>query len=81
MTNAYDALFVCMDTKSSQLELVHNLSLLVVLTKFVSRLGNTLEVFSDGVTHFFGATRDLQEPHSSNWAFHIYEDSPPSWDG
>ena len=62
--NSYVAVFVCMATKATHLELVSDLStaaFIAAFTRFISRRGLPADVYSDEGTNFVGAKRELDE--------------------
>lgn len=61
---AYIALFVCMATKATHIELVSSLSteeFLLTLKRFIARRGNPASISSDNATNFRGASNTLHE--------------------
>lgn len=68
ITKGYVAVFVCMETRAINLELVSDLSseaFIAALRRFSSRRGRILQLYSDNGTTFIGANRQLQEIHKS----------------
>lgn len=61
-TKAYICIFVCMATKAVHIELVSELSskaFLAALTRFISRRGHCLNLYSDNGTNFVGAKTEM----------------------
>lgn len=64
ITKAYIAIFVCMATKATHIEVVSGLStesFLMTLKRFIARRGNVSVVYSDNATNFLGARNQLLE--------------------
>ncbi|XP_038106740.1 uncharacterized protein LOC119766331 [Culex quinquefasciatus] len=60
---AYIALFVCMATKATHIELVSDLStegFIAALRRFVARRGRPLSLYCDNATNFTGAEKELK---------------------
>ncbi|XP_018309050.1 uncharacterized protein, partial [Mycetomoellerius zeteki] len=61
---AFVAVFVCMATKATHLEVVSNLTtdaFLNAFKRFIARRGKPVDVFSDNGTNFTGANHELEE--------------------
>jgi len=61
---AWVAVFICMATKATHLELVSDLStaaFIAALTRFISRRGLPADIYSDEGTNFVGAKAELDE--------------------
>jgi len=64
IVKAYVAVFVCMATKATHLELVSDLTtaaFIAALQRFISRRGLPCDVYSDEGTNFVGAKSELDE--------------------
>jgi len=64
LIKAYVALFVCMATKATHMELVSDLStaaFIAALNRFISRRGLPNDIYSDEGTNFVGAKKELDE--------------------
>lgn len=62
-TKGYVCVFVCLVTRAVHLELVSSLTtadFLATLSRFMSRRGQVLNIYSDNGTNFVGADRELQ---------------------
>ncbi|XP_062557369.1 uncharacterized protein LOC134222243 [Armigeres subalbatus] len=64
MEKRWVALFTCMTTRAVHLEVAYSLtteSCKMAIRRFVKRRGSPSEIFSDNVTNFVGANRDLMK--------------------
>lgn len=63
----YVAIFVCLSTKATHLEVVSDLTtegFIAALKRFISRRGKCASIYSDNATNFVGANNELRELHT-----------------